>query len=306
MDEYKKHYSVLKKESLDYLTHSGELDSGIFAAMTFGAGGHTCSLAQMNPKYQVYSVDQDPDALKNGENKISKLSLNSQVKLHAMNFESFPAYIEKNEKEIKFDGILLDLGVSSHHFDNGERGFSFRFEAELDMRMDKGNFGTQTAAELLNSLDEEEIADIFWTYGEERFSRKIAANIVEKRKEKPIVTTKDLEDIIFHTYPKKMRFGKTHPATRCFQALRIVVNRELEVLENIIPNAVSLLKSGGRLVIISFHSLEDRIVKHRFKFLAKEEKIVKILTKKPITPGEEELGENNRSRSAKLRVVVKL
>ena len=174
------------------------------------------------------------------------------------------------------------------------------------MRMDKGNFGTQTAAELLNSLDEEEIADIFWTYGEERFSRKIAANIVEKRKEKPIVTTKDLEDIIFHTYPKKMRFGKTHPATRCFQALRIVVNRELEVLENIIPNAVSLLKSGGRLVIISFHSLEDRIVKHRFKFLAKEEKIVKILTKKPITPGEEELGENNRSRSAKLRVVEKL
>ncbi len=304
MGEYGKHYSVLKEEALSWLTHDGELTEGIFADLTFGAGGHTIALAQMNENFTVYATDQDPEALKNGQQKIVEHNLAEQITLLDMNFVDFPRYCE--EHAIKLNGILMDLGVSSHHFDSPERGFSFRFDAPLDMRMDVDNTEIATAAELLSSLDEAQIADLLWKYGEERFSRQIARNIVAKRAESPITTTKELENIVFHSYPRKMRFGRLHPATKTFQALRIAVNRELEVLQKTLEELPEYLLTGGRLAIITFHSLEDRIVKRSYNFLAKEKKTAKILHKKPIVPSKRELAENKRSRSAKLRVLEKI
>jgi 16S rRNA (cytosine1402-N4)-methyltransferase len=198
----------------------------------------------------------------------------------------------------------MDLGVSSHQFDKMERGFSFRADAPLDMRMNHGDNSKPTAADLLNTLSEKEIADLLFTYGEERLSRRIAAKICELRLTKKIETTSELEDICFHAYPAKDRHQKTHPATRSFQALRIAVNDELRVLENTIPKLLPYLSEGGVLAIISFHSLEDRIVKHTFKeILEKQDFPVTILTKKPLTATEEELSINSRSRSAKLRIL---
>jgi len=303
--KYGAHYSVLKDECLNYLTKDNSVESGIFADLTFGAGGHSCSLAQLNTNYKLYCVDQDPDALINGNKIIKEHGLDKQITLLDMNFATFAKYT--NEHEINnFSGILLDLGVSSHHFDSPERGFSFRFDAPLDMRMDADNEEVKTAADLLAELSEEEIADILWKYGEERFSRQIARNIVEEREKKPITTTKELENIVFHSYPKKMRFGRLNPSTKSFQALRIAVNRELEVLEEILEGLPDILAPGGRLAIITFHSLEDRIVKRSFNFLAKEKKTVKILNKKPIKASKRELEDNKRSRSAKLRVIEKI
>jgi 16S rRNA (cytosine1402-N4)-methyltransferase len=204
----------------------------------------------------------------------------------------------------KFAGILMDLGVSSHQFDKTERGFSFRGDAPLDMRMNYGDSNTPTAADLLNTLPEKEIADLLFAYGDERLSRRIAARICELRQTKKIETTGELEDICFHAYPAKDRHQKTHPATRSFQALRIAVNDELRVLEDTIPKLLPYLSEGGVLAIISFHSLEDRIVKHTFKeLLEKQDFPVTILTKKPLTATDEELSENSRSRSAKLRLL---
>lgn len=279
----------------------------IFADMTFGGGGHSLGIAQEIEGSTVYSVDQDPDALKNGFEKIEKLNLSSKVLLNKMNFEEFPSWIQNNHPELKFDGILMDLGVSSHHFDQFERGFSFREDAFLDMRMDFGNDQIPTAADVLNSLREDEIADMIFKYGEERYSRRIAKAIVEFRSNERLDRTKQLEDIVFHSYPKNLRHKKIHPATKTFQALRIFVNRELEVLENTLQKLFDLLADDGILAVISFHSLEDRIVKHRFKEIFQTHtNTAKILTKKPLYPSEEEVAENSRSRSAKLRLLQKL
>ncbi len=303
---YGKHYSVMYKECLDALTLN-DSSSEIFADMTFGAGGHTFGLANSSDKAQVYSTDQDPDAIKNGNERIKENSLEGKVHLIKTNYTDFPQWVEQNKPELKFQGILMDLGVSSHQFDTFDRGFSFREDAPLDMRMDYENDEIETAADILNNYDEEDIANLIFKYGEERLSRRIAAEIVSRRAENPISRTKELEDICFHAYPKKMRFGKTHPATRTFQALRIAVNAELEVLENTIQKLFDILDVGGTLVIISFHSLEDRIVKHKFKEIFQTDKnIAKILTKKPLLPSEEEISENKRSRSAKLRVIQKI
>lgn len=303
---YGKHYSVMHKECLDALTDNNA-SSNIYADMTFGAGGHTFLLATSSKDAVVYSVDQDPDAIKNGKKNINEKGLCDKIKLIKCNYNDFPDWILNNEPHTKFQGIMADLGVSSHQFDTFERGFSFREDAYLDMRMDYENKNASTAADILNNYDEEDIANLIFKYGEERLSRRIAAEIVERRKEKPIERTKELEDICFHAYPKKMRFGKTHPATRTFQALRIAVNDELGVLENTIQKWFDLLEVGGNLAIISFHSLEDRIVKHKFKEIFQTDKnIAKILTKKPLLPSEEEVSENKRSRSAKLRVIQKI
>ena len=305
MTEYLSHYSVMLKECLEAMeqgsTASGSL---IFADLTFGAGGHTFALSDRISGSTVYSTDQDPDALKNGEENIRRRGKEGSVNLLAMNFDQFPEWCEANHMQGKFAGILMDLGVSSHQFDKMERGFSFRAEAALDMRMNYGDPNTPTAADLLNTLSEKEIADILFAYGEERLSRRIAAKICELRQTKKIETTAELEDICFHAYPAKDRHGKTHPATRSFQALRIAVNDELRVLENTIPKLLPYLSEGGVLAIISFHSLEDRIVKHTFKeLMEKTDFPVTILTKKPLTATDEELSENSRSRSAKLRLL---
>jgi 16S rRNA (cytosine1402-N4)-methyltransferase len=224
-----------------------------------------------------------------------------------MNFREFPDWCEKNHMHGKFAGILMDLGVSSHQFDKMERGFSFRADAPLDMRMNYGDPTIPTAADLLNTLSEKEIADIIFNYGEERLSRKIANRIVELRQKEKIATTGQIEDICFHSYPPKDRHGKIHPATRTFQALRIAVNEELHVLENTLPKLLPFLAEGGVLAVISFHSLEDRIVKHTFKeIVEKKDFPAIILTKKPLTATEEELLQNSRSRSAKLRLLQRV
>ena len=305
MSEYLSHYSVMLKECLDAMElGSKEAGSLLFADLTFGAGGHTFALSDRISGSTVYSTDQDPDALKNGEENIQRRGKVGSINLLAMNFQEFPAWCEANNMHGKLGGILMDLGVSSHQFDKMERGFSFRADAPLDMRMNYGDQNTPTAADLLNSLSEKEIADILFTYGEERLSRRIAAKICELRETKKIETTGELEEICFHAYPVKDRHGKTHPATRSFQALRIAVNDELRVLENTIPNLLPYLSEGGVLAIISFHSLEDRIVKHTFKELVENQDFpVTILTKKPLTATDEELQENSRSRSAKLRLL---
>lgn len=305
MSEYLAHYSVMLKECLEVLELGSQTSgSKIFADLTFGAGGHTFALSDHVAGSTVYSIDQDPDAFKNGEANIKSRGKEGQVHLLAMNFNSFPEWCEKNGMHGKFAGILMDLGVSSHQFDKMERGFSFRADAPLDMRMNYTDSSTPTAADLLNTLTEKEIADILFHYGEERYSRKIAARICEYRQKKKFETTGELEDIIFHCYPPKDRHGKTHPATRSFQALRIAVNEELTVLENTLPKLLPYLAPGGVLAVISFHSLEDRIVKHTFKeIVEKEDFPATILTKKPKTASEEELSENSRSRSAKLRLL---
>lgn len=280
-------------------------DGDLFVDLTFGAGGHSRALAQLSPSVKVISFDQDPDALANGKKTIEENQLQDKITLVDSNFEKFPAYFKEHQADFKEGarGILMDLGVSSHHFDDTSRGFSFKGEAALDMRMN--NREGDTAKDFVNNLSEEELQLIFQDYGEERFSARIAEAIVKERETAPIETTKDLENIIFHCYPKKMRFGKTNPSTRCFQALRIAVNRELDVLTETIPRLIDALCPYGKLAIISFHSLEDRIVKHTFKAIAKERDDVKILTKKPLIPTEEEIKNNPRSRSAKLRILMK-
>jgi 16S rRNA (cytosine1402-N4)-methyltransferase len=234
--------------------------------------------------------------------------MEDRIKLFDTNFLHFQALAKEECKEINgFQGILLDLGVSSHHFDDGARGFSFRFEAPLDMRMNNQSTEFQTAEEIVNNYREEDLYRIFTEYGEEKNAKKIARQICLDRKTKPIATTKDLENIIFHCYPKEHRYGKTNPSTKVFQALRLEVNRELEVLEETITQLIPLLKIGGRLAIISFHSLEDRIVKNVFRDASQLDQLaVEVLTKKPIVPTNEEIIANPRSRSAKLRVLERV
>jgi 16S rRNA (cytosine1402-N4)-methyltransferase len=305
MSEYLSHYSVMLKECLEALgTGSKASGSLFFADLTFGAGGHTFALSDQISGSIVYSIDQDPDALKNGSEEISRRGKTGKIHLLPMNFEQFPDWCAENKMEGKFAGILMDLGVSSHQFDKMERGFSFRAEAPLDMRMNYGDESIATAADLLNNLREEEIADLIFKYGEERLSRRIASKIVELRQSEKIATTAQIEDICFHAYPVKDRHRGIHPATRTFQALRIAVNAELTVLENTLPKLLPYLSEGGVLAVISFHSLEDRIVKHTFKEIVEEKNFpATILTKKPLTATDEELSQNSRSRSAKLRLL---
>ncbi|MBW4417868.1 MAG: 16S rRNA (cytosine(1402)-N(4))-methyltransferase RsmH [Myxacorys californica WJT36-NPBG1] len=279
------HVPVLSREVIDGLAIRA---GGHYLDATVGGGGHA-ELILSAAEVQVTALDQDENAIAAAQAKLQRFG--DRVQFHQSNFATFAP------GELKFDGILADLGVSSAQFDIAERGFSFRHEAPLDMRMDQRQ--ELTAAEVVNYSDESELANIFYVYGEERLSRRIAKQIVERR---PFTTTTALADAIAHSVPKQYRYGRIHPATRTFQALRIFVNRELEVLETFIETAPQWLAPGGRLAIISFHSLEDRIVKHRLK----ESPFLKVLTKKPITPQEDEQRENPRSRSAKLRIAERL
>ena len=262
---------------------------GHYLDATVGGGGHSRLILNAAADVKVTALDQDERAI--AAAKLTLAEYGDRVQFYHTNFASF------KPGDTKFDGILADLGVSSAQLDVGDRGFSFRQEAPLDMRMDQ----TQelTAAEIVNHWGETDLANLIYTYGEERLSRKIAHRIVEKR---PFITTKELTDTIFYSVPPSYRHGRIHPATRTFQALRIAVNRELEVLETLVQTAPTWLNDGGRLVLISFHSLEDRIVKHRLK----ESLLLKVLTKKPIIAGDEEIQENVRARSAKLRIAERI
>ncbi len=301
-NEYKSHYSVMKDDVLEHF----ENRSGLYADLTFGAGGHSLALSKI-PGAQVLSFDQDPDALKNGYQLIKDNNIDN-ITLIDSNFENFEEHADqflKTHNSEGFIGALMDLGVSSHHFDEAIRGFSFRHEAPLDMRMNPRS--GQSVAEILNEFDEEDIANIIWEYGEEKLSRKIARVIVHERKVAPIETTTKLAELVRGCYPAAKRFGKIHPATKTFQALRIAVNRELDVLSDTLPRVAKKLVMNGRFAVISFHSLEDRLAKVIFKdFESREELPLYKTSKKPILPSPREIFENSRSRSAKMRLLERI
>ena len=279
------HIPVLSQEVITGLNIQ---PGGNYLDLTVGGGGHSRLILDTAEDVKITCVDQDEDALKAAKENLSEFG--DRVKFIHSNFANFQF------PENSYDGILADLGVSSYHLDNPERGFSFRNTANLDMRMNQQQ--SLTAGDIINEWDEKELADIFFKYGEERLSRKIARRIVEKR---PFNTTTELAEAIAYSVPPKYRHGRIHPATRVFQALRIAVNDELKVLETLIEKVPNALIPGGRIAIISFHSLEDRPVKHGLR----NSPLLRILTKKPIIATEEETKENPRSRSAKLRIAEK-
>ena len=260
---------------------------------TLGGGGHASEiLRRTTPDGVIIGVEWDEDALSEARNAL--LSFDERVKIFRENFVSLPDLIEGES----VDGILLDLGLSSFQVEKEERGFSFKGEGPLDMRMDQRM--DQTAADLINRLSLEELEYTLFHYGEESWAKKIAKAIVHEREREPIETTQTLRKIVHHAIPRRFHTRRIDPATKTFQAFRIRVNDELENLRKILETGWTLLKKGGRMCIISFHSLEDRMVKETFRRLEKEEKM-RILTKKPVTPSEEEQRRNPRSRSAKLR-----
>jgi 16S rRNA (cytosine1402-N4)-methyltransferase len=262
---------------------------GHYLDATVGGGGHSRLILETAADVQVTALDQDAQAIAAAQQALS--DFNQRVQFQQTNFATF------EPGSTRFDGIVADLGVSSAQFDIPDRGFSFRLEAPLDMRMDQCQ--ELTAADIINHWDETKLANIFYTYGEERLSRRIARRIVEQR---PFQTTTELAEAIASAVPRAYRYGRIHPATRVFQALRIAVNQELDVLKTFLRKAPDWLKPGGRLVVISFHSLEDRIVKHTLK----ESPLLQVLTKKPILPADAEVESNPRSRSAKLRIAERL
>jgi 16S rRNA (cytosine1402-N4)-methyltransferase len=272
---------------------------------TLGGGGHAAAILEANaPDGRVLGIDADPAALAAGAKRLADFG--DRVVLAHGNFRDLGQLARANGFE-PADGILLDLGVSSHQLDTPERGFSFMADAPLDMRMDPT--GGETAADLVDELSESELADLIYRYGEERGSRRIARAIAAARRTGRIATTKALAEIVARALGG--RHGKIHPATRTFQALRIAVNRDLESLENALPQAVELLAPGGRLAVIAFHSLEDRIVKQFFRAEsgyagAEGPSRLRIITKKPIEAELAEARANPRARSAKLRIAEKL
>ncbi len=279
------HIPVLSQEVITGLNIQ---PGGNYLDLTVGGGGHSRLILETAEDVKITAVDQDEDALKAAKENLAEFG--DRVKFIHSNFANYQ-FIENS-----YDGILADLGVSSYHLDNPERGFSFRNKANLDMRMNQQQ--SLTAGDIINEWDEKELADIFFKYGEERLSRRIARRIVEKR---PFNTTTELANAIAYSVPPKYRHGRIHPATRVFQALRIAVNDELKVLETLIEKAPTALIPDGRIAIISFHSLEDRPVKHGLR----NSPSLRVLTKKPIIATEEEIKENPRSRSAKLRIAEK-
>ncbi len=280
------HVSVLSRELVEYLQIR---PGGHYLDATVGGGGHSQSILAAAPDVQITAIDQDGEAIAAAKAKLAPYG--DAVQFWHGNFAQY------QPTEVLFDGIIADLGVSSAQLDLPERGFSFRHPAKLDLRMDQRQ--PLTGADVINHWDEVQLADAFYQYGEERLSRRIARRIVERR---PLQTTTELADAIASCVPRKYRYGRIHPATRVFQALRIVVNQEIESLEIFLNQAPHWLKPEGRIGIISFHSLEDRLVKHSLR----DSCLLQVLTKKPVTPQADELQKNRRSRSAKLRFAQRI
>ena len=289
------HESVLLEEAIEHLKPG---PGKVLVDGTLGLGGHAKRwLEASSPDGQVVGFDRDPQAVLEARRVLEDYG--DRAVIIQDNYRHCAKHLA--ERRIgRVDALLLDLGVSSLQLDEPERGFSFRSAGPLDMRMDPSE-RTPNAETIVNEATEEELCEIFWKYGEERFARQIARRLVEARSTKRLTNTRDLENVIFHAVPKASRFGRIHPATRCFQALRIAVNRELESLEAFLMQAPSLLVSGGRIAAITFHSLEDRLVKNAFRAFEKE-RSGKNLTKKPLRPSTAEQARNPRARSAKLRV----
>lgn len=307
------HKSVMTKEVTDYLVTDRK---GIYVDATLGLGGHTQAIMEHTAyKCRVIGLDVDEEAISISADLLSKYK--SQLVLRNSNFSEIDTVLEDLDIELA-DGIVADLGMSSFQIDSSERGFSFMRDEALDMRMDpRLRF---TAHDLVNEMSVDEISKVLKIYGEEKWAKRIAKHIVESRKEKPIETSAELAKLVSGAIPKKFHPAKIHPATKTFQALRIAVNNELDNIKEFLDKAVSLLKPGGRLVVISFHSLEDRLVKSTFQRLSNpcvcppgmpecgcgKKSEIKIITRSPVTPGQDEILDNSRARSAKLRVGEKI
>lgn len=306
-----KHISVLLNESISSLNLK---ENSIIVDATLGYGGHSSSILDRIKKGYLFAFDQDSEAIRHSTDRLSKIGTNFTI--IKSNFKNMKE--ELNKRNIyKVDGVLFDLGVSSPQLDEKERGFSFHEDAPLDMRMDRDQ--KLTAYDVVNNYSKEELARIFLKYGEDKFSNNIAKKIVEYRSTKPIETTLELVEIIKTAVPMKFRIDK-HPARQIFQALRIEVNHELDVIEPAINQALEMLNVGGRVAVITFHSLEDRLVKNIFREKCKiDEKLkglpnipeeylpdFKLVENKAIVPSEEELKRNPRARSSKLRVIERI
>ncbi len=283
------HIPVLLVESTEFLLGNG---GRLYVDCTLGLGGHTKRILEKNSRAYVIGIDRDESAIELAKENLKEFE--GRFSIYKANFKDLDIVLREEGVE-KVDGFLFDLGVSMYQL-KSERGFSFQIDAPLDMRMDREQ--KLTAYKVVNEYPERELARILWEYGEEKLSRKIARAIVQRRKEKPIETTKELAQLVASVFPPRLRHGRIHPATRTFQAIRIEVNKELENLESALEKTVKHLNPKGRVVVISFHSLEDRIVKNFFRRHAEE---FLLLTKKPVTPSEEEIRMNPAARSAKLR-----
>ena len=306
-----KHYSVLLKESVDFLDVK---ESGIYVDATLGGGGHSSEILKRGAG-TVIGIDQDSEAIAAASKRLE--SYGELLITVNDNFRNIKSILD-GLGVTQIDGAVMDLGVSSYQLDNAVRGFSYMHDAPLDMRMDKRN--PKNAFDVVNGYTKEELVRIFYEYGEEKWSARIADFLINRRNEKSIETTGELAQIIKAAIPKKARLEGGHPAKRVFQAIRIEVNGELEILKQAVTDFVEVLKPGGVLSVITFHSLEDRIVKQVFNELKTgcicpkscpvcvcgNTPKVKLLNSKPILPSERELDENSRSKSAKLRAVVKL
>ena len=306
-----KHYSVILKEAIEGLNIK---ENGIYVDATLGYGGHSSEILKKLTIGQLYSFDQDEEAIEYSKKRLLEIGDNFTII-----YSNFVNMKEKLYEQgiTKVDGILFDLGLSSPQIDNKERGFTFMEDAPLDMRMDKSN--SIDAKYIVNNYTIEELANIFYIYGEEKMSKVIAKKIVSERLKKEIKTTKELVKIIESAVGAKY-FNKNHPERQIFQAIRIEVNSELTVIKDVLPDAIDLLDKEGRISVITFHSLEDRIVKQIFKKESEVDDLVKglpvipeeyqprvkLINKKPLLPSEEEIKENSRSKSAKLRIVERI
>ena len=303
-----KHYSVLLNEAVEGLNIK---EDGIYVDCTLGGAGHSLEILKRLKTGKLYAFDQDNVALENAKQKLAEYS--DKVVFIKSNFVNLKEKLA-DYGVYEVDGVLYDLGVSSPQLDTPERGFSYNYDTKLDMRMDTD--AKISAYEVVNEYSYNDLVTIFYRYGEENFSKQIARNIEKKREQKPIETTFELVEIIKDSIPAAKRRTGGHPAKRVFQAIRIAVNNELSVFEDSLEQAIEIVSVGGRISVITFHSLEDRICKQIFNSYAKEKDIpknlpimpeeslskLKVITRKPIYPSDIELEENNRSRSAKLRV----
>lgn len=307
----KMHYSVLLKESIDGLNIK---DGGTYVDCTLGYAGHSKVILEKNKKGKLFAFDEDENAVKYSKEALS--SIGDNFTIFKENFSNLKETLEK-ENILKVDGFLFDLGFSSPQIDDAKRGFSFKLNAPLDMRMDTQN--SLTAKDVVNTYSLEKLTEIFFKFAEEKYSKVIASAICKERKNKEIVTTFELVDIIQKAVGASY-FYNNHPEREIFQAIRIEVNNELSVIEKALPDAIDMLNKGGRICVITFHSLEDRLVKQIFKKYSEVDDIlkgmidipdeykpkIKIINKKPILPTDEEINENSRSHSAKLRIVERI
>lgn len=313
MDAAERHAPVLVSEVVGIL---GPERGGLFVDCTLGMGGHAEALLEASSETRIVGLDRDAESLALAAERLARFGARFEA-AHA-DFKDLTRVVAERAPGTPVTGILADLGISSHQLDTAERGFAFSHDAPLDMRMDRSS--GETAADLVNRLPEHELADLIYELGEERLSRRIARAICKARETAPIVTTRQLADLVARASGIPRHKQRIHPATRTFQALRIAVNEELEGLDRFLSDAVEALAPSGRLAVISFHSLEDREVKQTFRRLSGQcicpaslpvcacgaERRLRLLTRKPVVPSDDEIQRNARSRSAKLRAVERL